>query len=63
MLRATNTGATAVVRPDGSVQERLPSFTLGALQAEVQGTQGLTPYVRLGNLPALGVGALVLLVV
>ncbi len=62
MLRATNTGATAVVRPDGSVQARLPSFTLGALQAEVQGTQGLTPYVRLGNLPALGVGALVLLV-
>lgn len=61
MLRATNTGATAVVRPDGSVQARLPVFTLGTLQADVQGTQGLTPFVRAGNAPALGLGALVLL--
>ena len=51
-----------VVRPDGSVQARLPVFTLGTLQAEVQGTQGLTPFVRAGNAPALGVGVLVLLI-
>jgi apolipoprotein N-acyltransferase len=62
MLRATNTGATAVVRPDGSVQARLPVFTLGTLQADVQGMQGLTPFVRAGNTPALGVSLLVLLV-
>lgn len=62
MLRATNTGATAVVRPDGSVQARLPVFTLGTLQADVQGTQGLTPFVRAGNAPALGLGVLVLLI-
>ncbi|MGC5829320.1 apolipoprotein N-acyltransferase [Ralstonia pseudosolanacearum] len=61
MLRATNTGATAVVRPDGSVQARLPVFTLGTLQADVQGMQGLTPFVRTGNAPALGAGVLVLL--
>ncbi|MBU5707232.1 hypothetical protein ICN59_32570, partial [Pseudomonas aeruginosa] len=37
-------------------------FTLGTLQTDVQGTQGLTPFVRTGNAPALGLGALVLLV-
>lgn len=53
MLRATNTGMTAVVAPDGSVQARLPTFANGTLSAKVQGTQGLTPYVRWGNLPVL----------
>lgn len=49
MLRATNTGMTAVIRPDGSVQAVLPAFTRGALNAEVRGYQGLTPYARWGN--------------
>ncbi|WP_417067701.1 apolipoprotein N-acyltransferase [Niveibacterium terrae] len=49
MLRSTNTGMTAVVRPDGSVQAVLPAFTRGVLNAEVRGYQGLTPYARWGN--------------
>ncbi|MDE2583873.1 MAG: apolipoprotein N-acyltransferase [Betaproteobacteria bacterium] len=49
MLRATNTGMTAVVDPDGTVRDALPPFTRGALVADVQGYQGLTPYVRIGN--------------
>lgn len=53
MLRSTNTGMTAVVRPDGSVQAVLPAFQAGALVGEVQGHAGLTPYARAGNLPAL----------
>lgn len=53
MLRATNTGMTAVVRPDGRVQALLPAFTSAVLAAEVRGYQGLTPYVRFGNGPAL----------
>ncbi|MGO4332789.1 apolipoprotein N-acyltransferase [Cupriavidus sp. 2TAF22] len=60
MLRATNTGMTAVVRPDGTVSERLPTFTVGTLAATVQGTQGLTPFVRWGNVPALACCLLVL---
>ncbi|WP_454710075.1 apolipoprotein N-acyltransferase [Cupriavidus nantongensis] len=60
MLRSTNTGMTAVVRPDGSVQQRLPTFTVGTLTAEVQGMQGLTPYIRWGNAPVLALVALVL---
>ena len=61
MLRATNTGMTAVVRPDGSVQAKLPTFEIGTLSATVQGMQGLTPYIRWGNVPALAGSALVLL--
>jgi len=49
MLRATNTGMTAVIAPDGIVQAALPAFTTGVLRAEVRGYQGMTPYGRWGN--------------
>ncbi len=53
MLRATNTGATAVIRPDGSIQAQLAPFARGVLHAEVQGYAGTTPYVRFGNAPVV----------
>ena len=49
MLRATNTGTTAVIGAHGEVIAQLPPFTRGVLNATVQGTQGLTPYSRFGN--------------
>ena len=61
MLRATNTGATAVIDPDGRVRAVLPYLTAGALDAEVRGHRGTTPYVCWGNLPALAVIALLLI--
>jgi apolipoprotein N-acyltransferase len=61
MLRATNTGMTAVIRPDGSIQAVLPPFTRGALVAEVRGYQGLTPFARIGNAGALVLAILLLL--
>lgn len=51
MLRATNTGMTAIVDADGHVAAALPSFTRGALTGEVRARAGATPYVRWGNLP------------
>lgn len=63
MLRATNTGMTAVVQPDGSVAAVLPEFERGVLRAEVRGYQGMTPYARWGDRPALGIAALALAVV
>jgi len=60
MLRATNTGMTAVVAPDGRVQAVLPPFTRGALVAEVRGYQGLTPFARTGNTVALFLATLLL---
>ncbi len=49
MLRATNTGATAVVDERGQVLAQLPPFTRSTLETRVQGMQGLTPYARIGN--------------
>ncbi|GAC1415959.1 MAG: apolipoprotein N-acyltransferase [Burkholderiaceae bacterium] len=49
MLRATNTGATAVIGPHGQVEAQLAPFTRGTLAASVQGYAGLTPYIRFGN--------------
>lgn len=49
MLRATNTGATAVIGPKGDVTAQLTPFRRGELSASVQGYKGLTPYVFYGN--------------
>jgi apolipoprotein N-acyltransferase len=60
MLRATNTGATAVIAADGSVQAKLDFWRRDTLRATVQGTTGLTPYIRYGNLVMLSMAALAL---
>ena len=62
MLRATNTGMTAVIAADGSLQAVLPPFTQGVLHSEVRGYQGMTPYARFGNLGFLLLAGLCLLV-
>jgi apolipoprotein N-acyltransferase len=46
MVRATNTGATAVVDHTGRVTASLPPLTQGVLAHEVEGREGLTPFVR-----------------
>ncbi|PWB39183.1 MAG: apolipoprotein N-acyltransferase [Rhodocyclales bacterium] len=53
MLRATNTGMTAIVNPRGRVERVLAPFGEGALVGEVSGYNGATPYVRWGNAAAL----------
>jgi len=54
MLRATNTGVTAIVDARGDVVSRLPMFTEGVLSGAVQGRAGATPFVLTGNyLPVL----------
>ena len=54
MLRATNTGITAIIDHHGNVRASLPQFVRRALSGDVQPRQGLTPYARLGNWPVLG---------
>jgi apolipoprotein N-acyltransferase len=44
MLRATNTGATAVIDHRGVVRHALAPHTRGVLEAMVQGREGLTPF-------------------
>jgi apolipoprotein N-acyltransferase len=53
MLRATNTGLTAIIDAKGRVLASLPLFTAGSLSGAVQGYAGSTPYVRWGNAPVL----------
>ena len=68
MLRATNTGATAIIDAQGHVTHRLPSAVQGALTAEVYGVHGaVTPYAQWvstwGLWPLAGLAVLTLLVV
>ncbi len=58
MLRATNTGMTAVVDHRGRVRASLPEFQSGVLEAEAVGRAGRTPFVVWGNAPAVIAAAL-----
>jgi apolipoprotein N-acyltransferase len=53
MLRATNTGATAIIDHKGHVIAHAPHFTQTALNGMAQGYIGTTPYVRWGNWPLI----------
>lgn len=64
MLRANNTGITAVIDEKGRVTQRLEPFTEGILETTIQGRKGSTPYAAWGDLPilliclaGLGIGA------
>jgi apolipoprotein N-acyltransferase len=61
MLRATNTGVTAVVDPKGQLLASAPQFEATALSAKAQAQQGMTPYARTGNLPLLALLAIIVL--
>lgn len=53
MLRATNTGMTAVVSPQGRIEALAPEFQTAAVTRTVPGMRGATPYIRWGNSAAL----------
>jgi len=62
MLRATNTGMTAVIDPRGRVTAVAPTFQQASIDAEVQGMAGATPYVSLGNALPIGIAVACVLV-
>jgi apolipoprotein N-acyltransferase len=63
-IRATNTGATALIDAHGRVQAELAPYTVGVLSGRVQGYAGLTPFAwlasRYGDWPEVGLAALAL---
>ena len=65
MIRATNTGATAIIDHRGQVLAELPRHTQGVLQGQVEGRSGTTPFAwwaaRAGLWPLLGLALLVCL--
>jgi apolipoprotein N-acyltransferase len=62
LLRATNTGVTAVIDPRGEVAETVPQFQAAVLEHTVRGYTGATPYARFGNYAILLVVFVALLV-
>ena len=65
MVRATNTGATAVIDHRGHVVRALPPFERGTLEAAIDGRTGLTPFAtwagHFGLWPLFGLAVAVLL--
>ena len=51
LVRATNTGLSAIVSSRGEVRASLPQFEVAAGTFEAVPMQGETPYVRLGDAP------------
>jgi apolipoprotein N-acyltransferase len=49
MIRATNTGISAIIDNKGEIRSRLPQFQTRVLEAEVALYQGVSPYARVGN--------------
>ena len=62
MLRATNTGVTAVIGPRGEVLAAAPEFEIATVTYAVQGYGGATPYVRWGNYAMLALCAVLIAV-
>lgn len=60
MLRATNTGKTAIIDPKGHITAIAPSDKPYVLIGMSQGYIGLTPYMRYGDLPILIICGLML---
>ena len=54
MLRATNTGTTTIISPQGMILALLPQFETAILNGSAQGYVGATPFVRWGNWPVIG---------
>ncbi len=51
MLRATNTGISALINPHGQVVARTPQFEQAVLRGEIVPMQGATPFVIWGAWP------------
>lgn len=49
LLRATNTGISAIINPKGKIVAQAPQFQIYTLKGEVQAYQGLTPYIHFGD--------------
>ncbi|MBI1731635.1 MAG: apolipoprotein N-acyltransferase [Gammaproteobacteria bacterium] len=62
MLRATNSGVSAIIAPDGSVVARGPQFEPHVLTGTITLFTGLTPYARFGNWPVILTSAAVVFI-
>jgi apolipoprotein N-acyltransferase len=61
LVRATNTGISAIIDHRGRVLGEIPSFVRGTYSAEIGPRAGATPFSRFGSLPVVVAAALMLL--
>jgi apolipoprotein N-acyltransferase len=63
LLRATNTGVTAIVAPDGKIVDKAPMFSKAVLKGSIFPMGGITPYAKLGDSLIIFVLALGLIII
>ena len=63
MLRATNTGISAIIDETGNILSQTRQFKPEAISGKVKLFSGMTPYARYGNIPVILFEFLVCLVV
>ena len=61
LVRATNTGISALIDHDGRVLERTRQFEPATLTGTITPRRGITPFIRTGPWPALATSILLLL--
>jgi apolipoprotein N-acyltransferase len=61
LLRATNTGISAIIGPKGELLRVAPLLTLDVVTGEIRPMSGATPFSRFGNLGILGLSLLMLI--
>lgn len=62
LIRATNTGISAAVTPDGRTAASIPPFETGVLEVVLPPLEGQTPYARWRDYPALALAVLLLVI-
>ena len=55
LVRATNTGITAAISPDGKIIAQAPMFVQTSITAEITPMSGATPYIIFGDWLVIGV--------
>ena len=53
LLRATNTGISAIIDPQGHVRARSPQFETAVVRGSIRPYAGATPYVRFRDYPVI----------
>lgn len=62
LLRATNTGVSAIVEPNGKIIATAPLFETAVITAKILPMTGMTPYARIGDVPII-IGILLTLMI
>lgn len=60
LIRATNSGITALTDEHGTITTQIPQFTQQILTGSVQPRTGLTPYARFASWPMIAIGFVIL---